>query len=114
MGAGERREDDGVRLNRGWRSAISPGGTLKLRRAARGNDSCSSPDLIHLEARKVGIRLPGKGNSNSHGARPVHQIISIMKTVGCRIGLSLWEGWGSTWAGSVGAGEWREDDRVVH
>jgi hypothetical protein len=23
--------------------------------------------------RKVDIRLPGKGNSNSHGARPVHQ-----------------------------------------
>ena len=26
---------------------------------------------------RVEIRLPGKGNSNSHGARPVHQIISI-------------------------------------
>ena len=25
-----------------------------------------------LVARKVDIRLPGKGNSNSHGARPVH------------------------------------------
>jgi len=23
--------------------------------------------------RKVDIRLPGKGNSNSHGAKPVHQ-----------------------------------------
>jgi len=30
-------------------------------------------------ARKVGVRLPGKGNSNSHGARPVHQIITMMK-----------------------------------
>ena len=27
-------------------------------------------------SRKVDIRLPGKENSNSHGARPVHQIIS--------------------------------------
>ena len=27
--------------------------------------------------RKVDVRLPGKGNSNSHGARPVHQIISM-------------------------------------
>ena len=27
----------------------------------------------------VDIRLPGKGNSNSHGARPVHQIISLIK-----------------------------------
>ena len=24
---------------------------------------------------------PGKGNSNSHGARPVHQIISMMKWI---------------------------------
>ena len=29
--------------------------------------------------RKVDIRLPGKGNPSSHGARPVHQIISMMK-----------------------------------
>ena len=30
---------------------------------------------------KVGIRLPGKGNSNAHGARPVHQIISMIKWI---------------------------------
>ena len=30
-------------------------------------------------SRKVDIRLHGKGNPNSHGARPVHQIISMMK-----------------------------------
>ena len=29
----------------------------------------------------VDIRLPGKGNSNSHGARPVHQIISMIKWI---------------------------------
>ena len=28
--------------------------------------------------RKVNIRLPRKGNSNSHGARPAHQIITII------------------------------------
>jgi len=28
---------------------------------------------------KVDIRLPGKGNSNSHGARPVHRIITMIK-----------------------------------
>ena len=28
---------------------------------------------------KVNIRLRGKGKSNSHGARPVHQIISLVK-----------------------------------
>ena len=30
-------------------------------------------------ARKVDARLPGKGNSNSQGARPVHQMISMTK-----------------------------------
>jgi len=30
-------------------------------------------------ARKVDVRLPGKGNSNSHGARPVHLIITMIK-----------------------------------
>ena len=41
---------------------------------------------VHLRARegpaptrKVDVRLPDKMNSNSHGARPVHQIISMMK-----------------------------------
>ena len=31
--------------------------------------------------RKVDVRLPGKGNSNSYGARPVHQIISMIKWI---------------------------------
>ena len=30
---------------------------------------------------KVDIRLPGIGNSNSHGAGPAHQIISMMKWI---------------------------------
>ena len=29
-------------------------------------------------ARKVDIRLPGEGDSNSHGARPVHLIITMI------------------------------------
>ena len=32
-------------------------------------------------ARKVDIRPPGKGNSNSHGTRPVHQIIWMIKWI---------------------------------
>ena len=32
-------------------------------------------------SRKVAIWLPGKENSNSHGARPVHQIISMIKWI---------------------------------
>ena len=31
--------------------------------------------------RKVDIKLPGKGNSGSHGARPVHQIILVIKWI---------------------------------
>jgi len=30
---------------------------------------------------KVDVRLPGKGNSNSHGARPVHLIITMSKWI---------------------------------
>ena len=32
--------------------------------------------------RKVDVRLPGKGNSNSHGARPVHLTITVVKRIG--------------------------------
>jgi len=31
--------------------------------------------------RKVDVRLPGKGNSKSHGARPVLLIIKMMKWI---------------------------------
>ena len=31
--------------------------------------------------RKVDVRLHGKGNSNSHGARPVHLIVTIIKWI---------------------------------
>ena len=34
-----------------------------------------------LGLRKVAIRLPGKGTSNSYGTRPVHQIISTIKWI---------------------------------
>jgi len=30
---------------------------------------------------KVDVRLPGKGNSNSHGARPVHLIIEMIQWI---------------------------------
>jgi hypothetical protein len=35
-------------------------------------DRLETPLLRQLPARKVDIRLPGKGNSDSHGARPVY------------------------------------------
>ena len=31
--------------------------------------------------RKVDIRLPEKGSSDSHGTRPVHQIIAMIKWI---------------------------------
>jgi len=37
----------------------------------------SSRDAVAY--RKVDVRLPGKGNSNPHGARPVHLIITMIK-----------------------------------
>jgi hypothetical protein len=30
---------------------------------------------------QIDARLPGKGNSNSHGARPVHLIITMIKWI---------------------------------
>ena len=35
----------------------------------------------HLPSRKVDERLPGKGNSNPHGARPLHLIITMIKWI---------------------------------
>jgi len=43
----------------------------------------SSACLIFLN-RTVDIRLPGKRISNSHGARPVHQIITMIKWIRTR------------------------------
>jgi len=34
---------------------------------------------VRTPPRKVDVRLPEKGNSNSHGARPVHLIITMIK-----------------------------------
>ena len=33
------------------------------------------------ESRKVDVRLPGEGNSNTHGARPIHLIITMIKLI---------------------------------
>jgi len=40
---------------------------------------------LPAESRKVDVRLPTRGNSNSHGARPVHLILSyLVAIVGAR------------------------------
>ena len=39
------------------------------------------PHTILQLGRKVDVRLPGKRNSDAHGARPVHLIITIIKWI---------------------------------
>ena len=38
-------------------------------------------DYKRKSDRNVDVRMPGKANSSSHGVRPVHQIISLMKLI---------------------------------
>jgi hypothetical protein len=47
------------------------------RGAARGR--LSSGARRHLLSWRVDVRLPGQGNSNSHGARPVHPIMAFLR-----------------------------------
>ena len=61
---------------RGFRLQVSGFGVTRKPRCRRG--SCSLSIAEEPAIGKVDIRLPGKENSNSHGARPVHQIISII------------------------------------
>jgi len=58
------------------RSSCSPDDSC--RRFLRSLSSCTTlrPKAV---TRKVDIRLPGKGNSNSHGARSAHLIITTIK-----------------------------------
>ena len=43
----------------------------------------ATPDPVGVPegTRKVDVRLPGKGDSNSHGARPVHLSITMIKWI---------------------------------
>ena len=45
------------------------------------------PRTGSADSRKVDIRLPGKGNSNSHGARPVHLTITDQQLVNKELSL---------------------------
>jgi len=49
----------------------------RTRRGSRSSDL--DPNVIRSRPRKVDSRLAGKGKLKSHGARPVHLIISILK-----------------------------------
>jgi len=48
----------------------------------RPSPRVSLPESVSSDCcRKVDVRLPGKGNSNSNGARPVHLIITMIKWI---------------------------------
>jgi len=46
----------------------------------RGAAKCDAQELLEL-SRKEDVRLPGKRNSNSQGARPVHLIITMVRKI---------------------------------
>jgi len=58
-----------------WVGGTNPP-TLK-RGGARGGEP-GDPKQVGQLSRKVDVRLPGKGDSNSHGTRPVHLIITMI------------------------------------
>ena len=55
--------------------------TKKRRRASCVHDTGKVDVRLPGKPRKVDVRLPGKGNLNSHGARPVHLIITMIKRI---------------------------------
>jgi len=42
---------------------------------------CRVPWRVRRQPRKADVRLPGKRNSDSHDARPVHLIITMIKWI---------------------------------
>jgi hypothetical protein len=64
-----------------------------------------------VQGRKVDIKLPGKGNSDNHGARPVHKIISMIKWIRTsRLSIenliSLWGSGFMVWGLGCRVGVW--------
>ena len=59
---------------------------LKLSKSPSAQKEDSKKEPMHMKGvqfppRKVDVRLPEKGYSNSHGARPVHPIITMIKWI---------------------------------
>jgi len=52
---------------------------MKLLKGVEGVGIDATAPLVLT--RKVDVRLPGNGNANSHGARPVHLIITMIKWI---------------------------------
>ena len=64
-----------------YQTAIRGGARTRPRRAGPGSPppTLATPSMPPPVVWRVDVRLPGKENSNSHGARPVHQINSMIK-----------------------------------
>ena len=61
---------------------LNPQGLLERERASFAAECTRLQDENVLPPpRKVDVRLPGKGNSNPHGARPVHLLITVIKWI---------------------------------
>ena len=56
-------------------------GRATLHSGPSGAARASETSYSSSHPRKVHVRLPGKGNSNSHGARPVRLIITMIKWI---------------------------------
>ena len=52
---------------------------IYMRASRKGHSTAGARNMC--ACRKVDVKLPGKGNSNSHGARPVHLIITMIKWI---------------------------------
>ena len=70
-----------------WPPRARPLRTVERQRACqhpgshRSSSGPSQPALDTCTHTKVDVRLPGKENSNSHGARPIHLIITMIKWI---------------------------------
>jgi len=73
---------------------------------------------LGLRFRKVDVRLPGKGGSNPHGARPVHLITTMIKwtrtsRLSIKNSLSSVSTFERTFSESGSCGFWRHPQRLV-
>jgi len=100
-------------------------GTQSVSASENGRQASSSHSNRAALSRKVDVRLPGKGNANSHGARPVHLIITMIKWIrtsrlsrknslsGCTERDLAWGGWASVSSPSHNGGSKKEPPLIV-
>ena len=62
-------------------TAQAPSRTCSESKKEEEGEACECARGVDCVREIVDVRLPGKGNSNSHGARPVHLIITMIKWI---------------------------------